>query len=109
MNEAASSWGVADATCRIFAEERIARRRQGLDDRPPHRSVSGQRHQAQPGWRARLHDPCLGTDSSDMTLAVIGGVALVVIAAILFFRRLNRNEAAPMDRTDLLDRMNKVL
>ena len=37
MNEAASSWGVADATCRIFAEERIARRRQGLDDRPPHR------------------------------------------------------------------------
>ena len=44
-----------------------------------------------------------------MTLAVIGGVALVAIAAILFFRRLTRNEAAPMDRTELLDRMNKVL
>ena len=44
-----------------------------------------------------------------MTLAVIDGVALVAVAAIVFFRRLTRTEAAPMDRAELLNRMNKVL
>ena len=37
MNEAASSRGVPRMQRVVFAEERIARRRQGLDDRPPHR------------------------------------------------------------------------
>ena len=43
MNEAASSWGVApaEAACRVFAEERIARGRQGLDDGPLHRRSIG--------------------------------------------------------------------
>lgn len=44
-----------------------------------------------------------------MTFAVLGGVALVAIGAILYFGRLTRSESAPIDRAELLDRMDKVL
>ena len=44
-----------------------------------------------------------------MTLAVIGGAVLVAIGGIFLFGRLTRSEAAPVDRAELLDRMNRVL
>ena len=44
-----------------------------------------------------------------MTLAVIVSVALAAIGAIFLFGRLTRSEAAPMNRAELLHRMNKVL
>lgn len=44
-----------------------------------------------------------------MTLVVIGGVALIAIGAILFIRKFTRSEAVPVNRAELIDRMNKVL
>ena len=59
--------------------------------------------------RDQLHDRCSGADNSGMTLAVIIGVALAAIGAIFLFGRRTRSEAEPMNRAELLDRMNKVL